>query len=477
MSNSRALAIQRKLLAAGCLGVYAAAAAVASKPAGMLVLAAPLAAVPLCYWTVQKRDRWLALFFAAALLLPPLPLGWGNSGPHPAVLFLLPGLLIGVWAMGEWRVEATPLNRALGLFFFVLLGSVALAIIYSGVAVGTGSLARVLLFGFSVYIFFYTGYGPGASGSDDAFGQVRLLYWIAVASALFACVDFYFQFPAPAGFGPQFIWLGSGVYRRAQGLFYEASTLGNFCAFFLVMIVAWLLRRERVPGSRGLVPRWALLLGGLVFTTTLILSFSRASLLNVLVAGAVLVYLRRPRIRFGRLLWLMTAAGAGGALVLRAVYPAFAEAYFMRVVFSVQYFFSETEGLLSGRVASWRAVLAFLSEHPWHALFGIGYKTLPYSDYLGRTVITDNMYLSLLAETGILGLGVMLWLSVEILRAGGRAARSADPQRSFFGSWILAFWAGQMVQMFSGDLLTYWRVLPLYFWVLAVAVRHERSVS
>jgi hypothetical protein len=27
------------------------------------------------------------------------------------------------------------------------------------------------------------------------------------------------------------------------------------------------------------------------------------------------------------------------------------------------------------------------------------------------------------------------------------------------------------VQMLSGDLLTYWRVLPVYFWVLALAVR------
>jgi hypothetical protein len=86
------------------------------------------------------------------------------------------------------------------------------------------------------------------------------------------------------------------------------------------------------------------------------------------------------------------------------------------------------------------------------------------------------MYLSLLAETGVIGLGAMLWLSVEILRAARRAAHSLNPRRSFFGSWIFAFWAGQMVQMFSGDLLTYWRVLPIYFWVLALAVRDERSV-
>jgi hypothetical protein len=36
---------------------------------------------------------------------------------------------------------------------------------------------------------------------------------------------------------------------------------------------------------------------------------------------------------------------------------------------------------------------------------------------------------------------------------------------------MLCFWCGQMVQMLSGDLLTYWRVLPVYFWVLALAVR------
>jgi O-antigen ligase len=148
----------------------------------------------------------------------------------------------------------------------------------------------------------------------------------------------------------------------------------------------------------------------------------------------------------------------------------------MRITTSVQYAFAETEGLLSGRLASWRAVLDFLAQHPWHAIFGIGYKTLPYSDYLGATVITDNMYLSLLAETGIVGLGAVLWLSISILRSARRAASTTDPRLRFFGNWIFAFWVGEMVQMFTGDLLTYWRVLPLYFWVLAVAIRNEHPL-
>jgi len=81
------------------------------------------------------------------------------------------------------------------------------------------------------------------------------------------------------------------------------------------------------------------------------------------------------------------------------------------------------------------------------------------------------MYLSLLVETGIAGLAALMWLNIAILRSAARASRATDPGKSFLGTWMLCFWAGQMVQMFSGDLLTYWRVLPVYFWVLALAVR------
>jgi hypothetical protein len=38
---------------------------------------------------------------------------------------------------------------------------------------------------------------------------------------------------------------------------------------------------------------------------------------------------------------------------------------------------------------------------------------------------------------------------------------------------MFCFWAGQSVQMLSGDLLTYWRVLPVYFFVLALAARES----
>jgi hypothetical protein len=431
------------------LGVWA--AAIAFRP----LLAAPVAALILIWWTLGTRTRWLALFLGAALLLPPLPIPIGDSGPHPSLVFAALGLVAGALWMSHWRVPANSLNLAFAALFAMLLASVGPAAIYSGEIAAAGSAARVLLFGISVYVYFYTAWGPGRA--IEATRSVRFLYAAAVTAALFACVDFYFQFPAPAGYGAQFVWLDSGVYRRAQGLFYEASTLGNFCVFFLVMIAAAFSRpREESP-----VPRKWLALGAAVLLAALVLSYSRASLLSLGVALVVLMWRNRRRVALSRVAALATA----GALLTWLVFPTFVVAYWMRLSSTAEFFFTATEGVLSGRVASWRTLLDWATAHPWQALTGIGYKTLPYTDYLGAPVVADNQYLGLLVETGVAGLAALVWLNVAILRAALRA------RESLFSTWMLCFWAGQVVQMASGDLLTYWRVLPVYFFVLALAVR------
>ena len=447
------------------LGTYAAAIALAPDPLSRLAVAAPAALAGLAWWVlIGPPDRWLIAFLCAAALLPPLPIALGDSGPHPSLLLAALGLIAGLLRLAGWRIPSGALARAMIVLFFVLLVSVAFAALYSGIPVALLSLARVILLGLSIYVFFYVASGPG---SPLPFRSTRILFLAGAAAAAFACVDFYFQFPAPAGFGPQYVWLTGGVYRRAQGLFYEASTLGNFCAFFLAMTAAALTR----PGKDSPVSRPLLLAGSAVFSAALLLSFSRSSVLNLLVAIAALLWLNRSRLRFRRIGFGLLLAVAAGSAITYYFLPGFIELYWIRLSGTATAFVSETEGVLSGRVASWSAIAGFLRDHPLYGLLGIGYKTLPYSRFIGEPLIGDNMYLTLLVETGVAGLAAFLWLNAAILRASYCAARSATREASFFGTWIFCFWAGQMVQMMSQDLFTYWRVLPFYFWALAVATR------
>jgi hypothetical protein len=445
--------------------IYAAGVSLIDSPQAAIVWAAPLALATTLGWIVFAPNNWLPVFFVAALLLPPLPIAFGDSGPHLAAAFAAIGLFAGLLQLAQWRIRADCLLPAFAAFTGVLAASAALAAIYSGVSIAFASLVRVGLFGIGFYIYLYVAHGPWERWPP--WRWARFLFTLAVLTALFACLDFYYQFPAPARFGPQFVWLDSGVYRRAQGLFYEASTLGNFCVFFLVMVAVALSRRDRPLSAITLVS------GGILLAIALIFSYSRASLLNLGVSLMALAYVRR--VRWRRLCALLSAGLAVVAWIAYAVFPSFALSYWTRLVLSLQYFWSSPEGVLSGRLATWRLLIDFAIDHPLTMILGVGYKTLPYSNVAGKPVIADNMYLSMLVEVGIAGFVVFLLWNAAILRAGWRALRSASDEARFYGTWIWCFWIGQIFQMLSGDLLTYWRVLPVYFVVLAVAVRATRE--
>jgi O-antigen ligase len=205
----------------------------------------------------------------------------------------------------------------------------------------------------------------------------------------------------------------------------------------------------------------------------LVLSYSRASLVNLAVALAALGWLQRHRIPWLRLGRMAAAFVALSALILSAAFPVFTRVYWARIAAAFQYFSESPNMVLSGRLASWQVLGHYLAAHPWIALVGVGYKTLPYSDFIGTTAVGDNTYLTLLVETGIAGLAAVIALNVAILISSYRAARSTDVLCSFAGAWMFCFWAGQSVQMLSADLLTYWRILPVYFFVLALALRRD----
>jgi O-antigen ligase len=325
------------------------------------------------------------------------------------------------------------------------------------------------LFFIGVYVYFTSAGGPDSMPESTARRMTRALFWIAVVAAAFGCIDFVYQLPAPAGYEPQFLWLKSGVYRRAQGLFYEASTLGNFSAFFLVAAAVALAE----PRPRRIFSQVALYSGLVVFSAALLLSFSRASMICAALAVAMLAILERRRWQKSRTLLALAILIPAAAGMFALALPEVAGAYWARVGLTLDRLLIAPDSVLSGRLESWGTIAGFIAEHPWQTLLGIGYKTLPYTEYLGRRVIADNMYLSLFVETGGLGLVALVGLNGAILVTCWRAMRRG----SFYGKWLFCFWTGEMVQMLTGDILTYWRVLPVYFWVLARAAKDAYADS
>jgi O-antigen ligase len=350
-----------------------------------------------------------------------------------------------------------------------MIVSLAFAAVYSGVAVAAASAARVALFGIGVYVYWAASRGPDRQEDAGAARTTRLLFYLAAAAALFGCVDFIYQLPAPAGFEPQFLWLGTGVYRRAQGLFYESSTLGNFCSFFLVLVAVAI----GLPKARRIAPLWMLWIAAVLLFSAMLLSFSRASVAACAVSLTTLALLERRRWFTLKSLVAMAGLALVAILVFGAAVPEVAEGYWSRVTVALESFGEAPDRALSGRLESWARLASFIAEHPWRTVFGIGYKTLPYTEYLGKPVIADNMYLSLLVETGVLGLAALIGLNLAILAVCWSGVRRG----SMYGKWLFCFWVGETLQMLSGDILTYWRVLPLYFWVLAQVVREESDAN
>ena len=426
-----------------------------------LALGGALLAVPGAWFVISGR-RWLPFLFAALLLLPPVPFPIGDAGAHPAIAFAGLAVLGLLTRIPGWRFPAGALSVTLFALLVAMALSLAFAAAYSGPAIALSSLVRLVLFAIGPMVFWTASAGP-----DRAADYTRPLFWMAAIAAAFGVVDFVYQLPTPAGYENQFLWLESGVYRRAQGLFYESSTLGNFCSFFLVFAaVCFTVPKDRRPVSSPL-----LLLGAGLLGSAMLLSFSRASVLACLISLATLAATRGVRGRTWRGIAIMLLAAAIVAGVLAAAVPEVSEGYWSRVQLALDTIQDSPDRALSGRLASWATVAGFIQEHPWQTLFGIGYKTLPYTNYLGRPVIADNMYLSLLVETGALGFLALVALNIAILRVSWRALRRG----SLHGAWMFCFWTGESLQMLSGDILTYWRVLPIYFWVLAKTVRDARE--
>src|SRR5712671_1105895 len=98
----------------------------------MATIDARVGEFPRSWWAAGLLGIYAAGLALAPLMLPPLPIALGDSGPHVAIGFAAIGLFSGAVRLREWRIERDRLALALVAFFLILLCSSALAVFYSG---------------------------------------------------------------------------------------------------------------------------------------------------------------------------------------------------------------------------------------------------------------------------------------------------------------------------------------------------------
>jgi O-antigen ligase len=119
------------------------------------------------------------------------------------------------------------------------------------------------------------------------------------------------------------------------------------------------------------------------------------------------------------------------------------------------------------RILIWKGALRAISESP---LFGIGFNRFPYVAYeytgVPRLRSPHNTYIEIMLNSGIIGLGLYLWLFYIVFKSAFKLVRNCNDKLyeaigwGFMGCLIASF----PVNMFGSHLFRY--QLMGYFWIL-----------
>jgi O-antigen ligase len=407
--------------------------------AGLLLM---LAALPPLYLT---DTDWP--FYASFLLLPIAP-----------AVFLL--------RSSDLRLPPDPVAKGLIAFLSATLASVPFAWWISGTEGGLASVSRWLLLGHTAVVYaLIRGSGrPKATATERRMPLILLVG--AVCAASYGIVDFLWPIPLSHPSAEQLIWLEGAVVRRGQGPFYESSSFASFCGFFLVVGAAALLRKRHryLSVSRTVLSVFVCVLG-----LAALLAFSRSAWAAILTALLVVAVTGRISRRLSRVPGVLLAL-VTPLLILWAVSPELWDYLLDARLGRLSDLLVDPDTATSGRFGTWLQVLSIMRDEPQFLVFGVGYKTLSTTPVFGAGIVTDNGYLSLLLETGIVGLAGFAWLSTAILRVFFRVARSPERLPAFWAMTILAIWCGELVLLLAADAHTYWRNLTILSGLMALTL-------
>ncbi len=398
--------------------------------------------------------------------LPQLPLDVGQI----ALIITLGSWVIYKIRHREVRIPSSPLTVALLLF----LGAASLSIPGS---LSLSFAAKELLKWIQMLVMMWM-----VIDLAGAEGWKRVVAGLLAAGVIQALIGVW-QFGI-RGTGPEhFLILGDQFYR-AYGSFEQPNPFGGFIGLLLPLSIglmlgafgSWIATIQenwstQMNHSRGFLlnlvaNRHAALLYGFgmisgLLGAALIMSWSRGAWVGFGVAAAVMVFAWPRKASVG--LVLVIVALLGGVLALKAgILPASIAGRLTGFSGSLQTFdvrgvdiTSDNYAVLE-RLAHWQTAEAMAQVHFW---FGVGignyeplypaYALLNWPQALGHA---HNIYLNLLAETGIIGLSAYIALWVVVIGLTWKVTRSSNVWNRSLGVGLLGTWTHLSVHNFLDKL-------------------------
>ena len=383
-----------------------------------------------------RYSRWALAVTVACL---PLFVVRFHAGPLPSTLLeVLIGITVVLWAVGRfrtpgWRPARTPLEIPMALF--LLAGLIGIPVSPDHV----GALGLYRAYFIEPAILFYVAVDlvrtrddfrivlAGFTAGTTVFAIMNLGAWV-IALATTRLVD---------------IDLGNAP----KALYTSPNSVATFLEPAVTLAAGFALYSDNRRDRTAALVCLPFLLASMVAT------LSRAGLLTLGVLGLVaIVTIRRRRLKLGLL-----AAGVVGAIALLQI-PAVAKR--MAHQFDPSYPYNTFEG----RLQIWSDTLHMLRDHP---LFGAGLRGYaivmrPYVTTLTGLpeLYAHNIFLSMWAEIGLLGLAAFIALLAMLLWKGWSSF-----SRAVLWGTAAAFVAITVHGLF--DTPYYGNDLSVEFWMLA----------
>jgi polysaccharide biosynthesis protein PslJ len=247
---------------------------------------------------------------------------------------------------------------------------------------------------------------------------------------------------------------------QTRGTFYRPSSTATDPIEFsvaMVILLPFALHQALDPARSGRIRKW---LPVALIGFAILASVSRSGIIGAVIVLLFLVPTWTPRQRRGFLVALLP----GLAVVKVAAHGLLGtlSAYFTDL------FHVAGEGsVYSTRVAAWSLDWPYISARP---VFGRGWATLLAATYSW----TDDMYLAILVETGVVGLICLILLYLTGIQCGAAGRRKTqDPRRRHFGQALVAAIAAAAVTSATFDSISFPMVAGLTFLVLGIAGAYD----